>query len=338
VANDRRRYLRALLEVLTEPADTPRSRQIPVAARRRLRSEHYTWTRQPGIQGFGIGHKVIGPGVQRKLALRVYLEEKVPLDRVPAEWRIPPSIRVPGLRTPIPTDVIAVGKLRLEFTLGRQRPAFPGVSVSCQGSAGTFGLLVRRKDDANGVYILSNAHVLANSGLGHRRQDRILQPASDEGGIEPADSIATLWDFVDLEFTEEGFPNYVDAAIARVDEPSAALVQSTIYKLGAPTGVSGDVRIGMFVRKGGAATGATVGSVRAIEQKAHFWYEGPTGPRRAGFQDLTMCSSYSSEGDSGSAVLDPSGRVIGLHIGGSESTSFFCGIRDVFSLLGLTLA
>jgi S1-C subfamily serine protease len=333
---DRRKYLRAVLDLLTEPEDTPNSRVLPARVRRRLRQELASWAKQPGIQGFGVGHKITGPHVQRRQAIRVYVERKILSADLAESWRIPKEIRAPGLRTPIPTDVIEVGRLHLEL-VGRPRPAFPGVGIGCGDAIGTLGLVVRRPGDPEHLYILSNAHVLAGSCMGRREIDEILQPCSANGGLSPGDVIATLWDFVDLEFGDDGYPNFVDAAIARVPSPSAALVDPTIHKIGKPTGISGNVRVGMLVQKSGAGSAYTVGTVQATGQKVQFWYAGPAGLQRAGFQDLTLCSSYSVAGDSGSAVLDMSGKVVGLHIGGSGNSSFFCGIRDVFSLLGVTL-
>ena len=332
---DRRKYLRAVLDLLTEPEDTPNTHVLSARVRRRLRQELAPWAKQPGIQGFGIGHKVTGPIVQRSQAIRVYVERKFLSEDVVPAWRIPKEIQVPGLRTPVRTDVIEVGRLQLE-SVGRPRPAFPGVGVGCGDVIGTLGLVVRRSVDPEHLYILSNAHVLAIACMGRREIDEILQPCSPDGGRSPEDVIAVLWDFVDLDFSDDGYPNFVDAAVARV--PSADLVDPTIHKIGNPAGISGNVRVGMLVQKSGARSDYTMGTVQATRQKAQFWYAGPSGLRRAGFQDLTMCTSYSVAGDSGSAVLDMTKKVVGLHIGGSDNSSFFCGIRDVFSLLGLTLA
>ena len=65
-------------------------------------------------------------------------------------------------------------------TGGDVRPAIPGFSVgyakAVPKDAGTFGCLVRKKNRTAALYILSNSHVLARSGLGSVG-DGIVQPS-----------------------------------------------------------------------------------------------------------------------------------------------------------------
>lgn len=74
------------------------------------------------------------------------------------------------------------------------RPKPCGVSVGHHAiRAGTLGCLARKHGDEDGIYILSNNHVLADGDRG-KIGDLILEPAPDDGG-KLDDPIAKLSDF-----------------------------------------------------------------------------------------------------------------------------------------------
>ena len=109
-----------------------------------------------------------------ELALRVYVEKKKPKTKV--DNPVPKVVAVPGVGDRI-TDVIELGKVVPELFTERVRPAMPGSGLGHTAvTVGTFGCLVRKKGDADGLYVLSNSHVLANEGMA-LPGDGILQPA-----------------------------------------------------------------------------------------------------------------------------------------------------------------
>lgn len=141
----------------------------------------------------------------------MYVEEKLAKGR--CEAPVPPTVALPDLGE-VHTDVVEIGPVRAESFRERVRPVLPGCSVGHPDiTAGTLGAVVTYKGKPG--HILSNSHVLAASGSA-TVGDAILQPARDDGGVLPKDRIGSLTAFVPFVFSDEGFPNRVDAAVASV--------------------------------------------------------------------------------------------------------------------------
>jgi hypothetical protein len=295
---------------------------------------HRSWVLGHGIQGLGIAERTTNGKRLKELALKVYVDVKKPVSKLKGSTKVPKEVKVAGLEMPILTDVEAIGVVRPESNTARVRPAIPGFSIGhVDVSAGTFGCLVRKKGGAETLYVLSNSHVLANQGLGSPG-DAVIQQARADGGSVPDDLIATLAEFVPFEFTETGFPNLVDAAIAKVKRDQD--VTSAIRIIGVPAGVSTTLRRGMQVQKTGRTTDYTIGLIQDINYRANMTYkmsDGGTG--RAGLADQVLCSRYTAPGDSGSAVLDMQRRIVGLHFAGSDSSSIFNKISNVLAALNI---
>jgi hypothetical protein len=165
---------------------------------------------------------------------------------------VPKQVTVPGVPQPLPTDVEEIGVVTIEPNTMRVRPAIPGFSIGhVKITAGTFGCLVRKRDDDKTLYILSNSHVQANEGLG-AKGDKILQPGKADGGKMPADILAELAEWVAFQFTAAGYPNLADAAIARVK--TAKNVSSVIRLIGVPQGINRTVQRNIQVQKTGRTT------------------------------------------------------------------------------------
>jgi len=321
------------LDVLTDAEMAPgleTMRAEAVAARKAAKP----WVSGRGIQGFGIAERITAGKIAKQLALKVYVEKKLPKTLV--KNLVPPEVEVPGVSRKIPTDVEPIGKVELESNTSRVRPAIPGYSVGHVNiTAGTYGCLVRRTDDPNGWYILSNSHVLADEGVGSRG-DNVIQPGDLDGGAAPGDVIARLFEWVPFQFTPSGYPNLVDAAIARLSGTRRAT--SAIRIIGVPAGVSNVVRRGMEVQKCGRTTDHTVGIIRDVNYRLALTYKMPGGGTgRVGLRDQVLCTRYTAGGDSGSAVLNGSKKVVGLHFAGSPTTSIFNRIRHVLAGLRINV-
>jgi hypothetical protein len=304
----------------------------------------------------GVGYKVTQGRKTDTLAIVCSVTEKLGLQQLPQGDRVPATIEG------VPTDVVPTGVFRaFQSRTGRLRPAPGGVSIGHRAvTAGTLGCLVKR---GGRVFILSNNHVLANSNEA-RRGDAIIQPGSHDGGRFPDDHIANLEDFVPITFVGapsecafarsviaalnagcqlirsrtryqvvdvEGRDNLVDAAIASPLEPG--LVSSEILDVGKVTGL-GSGALGMAIKKSGRTTGLTTGQITQVDVSVNVEY----GPGRlARFTDQLMAGAMSQGGDSGSAVLDGSNRLVGLLFAGSENSTIINRMEHVFSALGLTL-
>ncbi len=294
------------------------------------------WTMGRSIQGVGIGPKITKGKATEDLALRVYVGRKKARAKVTNP--VPKSVQVPEVGR-IGTDVVEIGRIELETFSSRVRPAMPGSGLGHRDvSVGTFGCLVRRRTGSSRrrrrLYVLSNSHVLANSGLA-RKGDPILQPGKKDGGLIRRDRVASLTDFVPFDFGP-GFPNLVDAAIARVRKRS---VEAEIRILGIrPSGVSTELARDMMVRKVGRTTDLTFGQVSDVHFRTRVGYKKtPTRRASTGLRDLVLCSRYTEGGDSGSLVLNERDEAVGLHFAGSPASSIFCRIENVLEALDLEL-
>ncbi|HEX8351768.1 MAG TPA: hypothetical protein VF611_02510 [Pyrinomonadaceae bacterium] len=267
------------------------------------------------VVAVGISEKVSQGQPTGTLALTFYVERKLPLGKMKASVAVPPavpeSISGPAV---IPTDVVAVGKPRLEVKdlknpLAARKPLQPGHSIGhVKTTAGTFGAVVTRDGK---FLILSNSHVLANSGLG-KKGDRILYPGDADGGEAPSDIVGKLFDFVKFKVGND-FLNRVDAAVALPLDDRLGDLTSEIKGLFIPKGTARAAR-DMEVVKVGRTTGKTKGLVRDVNFRLVLNYPG-VGP--VGYLDQIFCTRYTNGGDSGSLVVDTkTGKAVGLHFAG----------------------
>jgi len=286
---------------------------------------------RPNVVAMGISEKISKKKPTGKLAVTFYVEKKVPKAKLRGEDMIPPTVPE-ALSGPeaIPTDVIAIGKLRPEVNAVRN-PVQPGNSIGhVKITAGTFGALVTK---GGTVHLLSNSHVLARSGLA-KNGDDILYPGKADGGKSPGDLVATLSGF--KKFVTGGdFVNHADCAIAKPLAARATDLTSAIKGLGVPKGTTKAAR-GMKVVKVGRTTNKTTGTVRDVHFRFVLDYD-DLG-KSVGFIDQVFCTRYSKPGDSGSLVLDQkSAKAVGLHFAGANGGSVFSPIDTVLGQLGATL-
>jgi hypothetical protein len=323
-------HLLLALEMLTEGS----AAEVPEALRAEAETVHKKarpWTTGKNIQGLGVGARITDGEQFEELVLKVYVAKKNP--RTKARDLVPRELSLPAIHGKIHTDVEEIGKVVLEMNTTQVRPAMPGTSVGrAWGPPGTLGCLVRKRDDDKSLYVLSNAHILVG-GLVGAKGDKILQPAKAIGGKPSTDTIAELTEWVPLQHTP-GYPNLVDAAIARLK--TARNATSGIRLIGVPQGVSRIVSRGMHVQKTGAMTDYTIGLIKDINFRttADFWKpRGGIGP--VGFRDQVLCTRFTASGDSGAAVLNMQEEVVGLHFAGSPSTSVFNRISHVLDALNI---
>ncbi len=314
----------------------------------------------PNVVGVGVGLKKRGSETTDRLSLVVFVEKKVPAEQLRRGQMVPLKI------DDIETDVIETDRIRLfDDRTRRMRPAQPGVSIGhYKISAGTFGAVVRDKNTKEKL-ILSNNHILANATNGSdgrsRIGDPILQPGPHDGG-GPRDRIGSLlrfiplkravqetecpvgalaarlgnavlhvlrphYDFKVVKRTQEA--NVVDAAVARPDAPN--VIEDEILEVGRVSEVA-DVGPGEIVMKSGRTSGVTEGKVLAVGVTVKVdIFEDEVG----WFSDQVMTDLLSRPGDSGSLVLNPQKKVVGLLFAGSDKSTVFNRIENVFKKLNV---
>jgi hypothetical protein len=330
---------------------------IDIAATKNvLRDKRPQLHAQGNVVATGVGYKVTKGKKTSNLSIVCSVVKKLPLVQLPKKDMVPPAI------DGIPTDVIETGYIyALQSHTARYRPAPGGVSVGHRDiTAGTLGCWVKKNGQ---FFILSNNHVLANSNAA-QIGDPILQPGPYDGGSLPGDHIANLSEFIPISFTDtpstcpfasgvagilngiasilgsdarlkavraSAQENLVDAAIARPLNDQD--VKNEILEIGALNGVA-QGGLGMAIKKSGRTTALTTGEIQQVDVTVNVQYgEG----RIAFFTDQLLAGAMSQGGDSGSAVLDNSNKLVGLLFAGSDTTTIINRIENVFSALGLSL-
>jgi len=182
------------------------------------------------------------------------------------------------------------------------RPVPIGVSTGHTGvTAGTLGCRVTQGCHK---YALSNAHVFANENSGVVG-DPILQPGPFDGGTNPADVIATLFDSVPIVIgTSATVKNKVDAAIVATDETQVSMVtRSNGY--GQPRTLTVSPQVGLNVQKYGRTTALTHGYIDAINATINVGYRAGTARfiNQVVIRPLDSAVPFSRPGDSGSLIV-----------------------------------
>jgi hypothetical protein len=247
----------------------------------------------------------------------------------------------------------------LQARTDKWRPAPGGVSIGHYAiTAGTLGALT-----PDGM-ILSNNHVLANSNDAEIG-DPILQPGPYDGGTVANDQIGTLYKFVPIQFITDnpgdcpiqqafvsainyildllgsssrikGFSldtpiNEVDCALCKPRAPPAEYVLDSILDIGDfiwQPNVT--YQVGQIVKKSGRTTGLQISTIEAIEASVNVSY----GSNKIAFFTNQIIldnpnAGFIAGGDSGSALLDESDRMIGLCFAGSDTLGIANDINSV---------
>jgi len=292
-----------------------------------------------GVVGVAPSLKMTAGKPTTRWSLTVLVEKKKPRSKVPA------ASLIPGEVAGVPTDVVEVGRIEPLLFNGRVRPALPGYSIGHHNiTAGTFGCLVRdvrrcccklerecgcaTREECPGDYlILSNNHVLAHSNQG-KPGDLILQPGAFDGGIFPADGVASLERFEPIVFGRSGY-NLVDAAVAR--PAFARNVTASVLGVLVPRGVD-QAFVGGPVIKAGRTTQVTVGRILAVNATV---IVGPYPGGFAQFRHQIITTAMAAGGDSGSLLMDSNLSAVGLLFAGSSIITIHNHIADVESALGV---
>jgi len=241
-------------------------------------------------------------------------------------------------------DVQPIGELGIEAfepqtpqdtgeinTTEKHRPAPQGVSISHPDvTAGTQGFVAWQKVEKHGYTyaeprVVTNNHVAANENDAEPG-DNILQPGRFDGGNNTdKDRIGELEDFVEITDND----NKVDLAWYSVD---GRKVNSYIPSIGVPTETA-EVTEGDEVKKFGRTTGLEKAKVLSTDARVRVNYS--SGVKE--FEDQVIAESFSAGGDSGSAVVDSQGRLVGLLFAGSSRVTVFNKINHVLNKSGLAL-
>lgn len=317
------------LDVLTLGHRAPLPPKLAAAAAEAI-VRHRPWLMGSTVQGIGIGERMVGGKPTGELVLKVYVDRKLPVSKLanPA----PRSVKLPGIAGAVEIDVEEIGRIGLEAAAGGAPRYAAGDEIGLVGNepiTGTLGCMVRKRDDPANLYLLSNAHVIANCGLAAEGA-RVTRTKPAPAGT----AFASYSQCVGFTYSPEGYYNKADAAIARLDDPSGS--SANIPEIGPVAGVAYDVTPGDRVRLFGASSDYSEGFVKDIDFRFEMQYPlAGGGIGRVGFRDQVLCSDFTRKGDSGALVLDAAGQAVGLHFAGSLDGEQPCSI---FSPIGAVLA
>ncbi len=294
-----------------------------------------------GAHSIGIGRKITAGRPTNQLAIRHYVEKKLPESQLSAEQALPKTYRFysrsEDRNVSITTDVIESPRPELEVDpKDRLRPAPGGCSIGTPpppgfANAGTLGGWVWDLED-DSIVMLSNEHVLGTTaGVG------IVQPGTLDGGVFPGDRIGEVKRGIPRSTTAV---NTVDCAIG--DPQSTDIYQAQVIDIGHAVYATEIAALDMKVEKFGRTTERTFGEVTDIDVTTSL-SSGHTFTDCIRVDAISPSPDWSAGGDSGSLVFsrmtieDSEVKpVIGLHFAGASTHGIECKIQNVFSALNLT--
>jgi V8-like Glu-specific endopeptidase len=293
----------------------------------------------PGVHAIGVGSKVTGGEVTGEESIKIFVEQKRPLEEIPHEERIPPEID--GVKTdvveqPVPTIQQAIpgqlfGASRVDT--GEYRPIRGGTQVArAAGSGvGTLGCMFTVLGDPNTILAVTNHHVIYGTCGTVPNHEEVGQPnGSTSSSACCSDIIGTV---LDAQCDAD-----VDIALIKLTAGSQYLAE--VHEIGRVTAshvvTHAEATSHTFqVKKRGRTTrltGGTIqadnlsGSVNNSDGTLHRTYAGAmsvlANPDPASPGTTT---NWSLPGDSGSAVLSATDAVVGIHFGGSPATATASG-------------
>ena len=126
-------------------------------------------------------------------------------------------------------------------------------------------------------------------------------------------------------FGGSGFGDVSSQAVEGVDYVNTPLNLNVVI-----TKQLAEVDVGDTVQKSGRTTGVTVDEVIGLDAGVSVDYD-VDGVAR--FDDQIICGPMSAGGDSGSAVYDADGNMIGLLFAGSDTITILNRVQDVWAAL-----
>jgi hypothetical protein len=298
------------------------------------------------IQGVGFSEAdELSGGVPGEPALTLYVAEPMAAQEVRSVVASATGLAAAEDAGSVPVNVVVTGVIDALSHRMRLRPAPAGISIGhYRITAGTLGCFARgRTSPRNGrVLMLSNNHVIANSN-NCNVNDPILQPGPADGGRNPADRIAILERWININFS--GGANYVDCATGWCWSNLVKYPYLMYLSGGRPayfriSGTPVTCRRGMTVGKSGRTTQLTRGTVTDCSATIRVNYG---GGRVALFRDQIairgVSGNFSAGGDSGSLIWtwDARRSPVGLLFAGGGGFTFANKIGRVLPALDIVI-
>lgn len=285
--------------------------------------------RYPNVCGVGVGFKVKGGRRLQKLAIRVYVKEKVPLGKLKKADRLPRSIE------DIPVDVIVRKPSFHMFDPFNPSPEHAalhsvllgGISIGILGrGTGTLGGSFFDNSTLMDVF-LTNWHVACGNAV-NCADGVVAQPSEFDNAGRQRPVGRVLRSLISAE---------VDAAVLALD--GTAFLERNVLSVG-PLGRVVPAELGMTVLKSGRTSGLTSGTITDISEDLDACdSDGSNCHHHVGVIAFEGDDGMVQPGDSGSLLLDTGGNVVGLVFAGSGDGDVgnACHIQDVLNALNINL-
>jgi hypothetical protein len=310
------------------------------------------------VQNISIGFKEVNHSDTGIIALRVYVDKK--RREITGDQRIPASIGG------IPTDVNEMPPVRL--LSGEPEIVTAGEDLYSGVRPGTLGCFANRKNNDE-LVILSAHHVL----MANLRNEGDLVSLNPNACFCSDCCVTSVVGRVDVGFRNR----YIDAALATIDNSNGEyLFSNTIKGLGVklPDGtysnddaplngigpvipysspeigsIETSVTLGEHVRKVGAKTGRTIGTVFEIYPSCWLHKYGSKTEKISFWEQISIKAvpgvpQFARGGDSGSIVVNDNNQVVGLLMASSETAdadadgrAFMNCIHHVLSYLKINI-
>lgn len=297
---------------------------------------HDELTRIPGVTGVGIGGRVRGGERVQELVLKVYVDKKLPADR------LEPSRLIPSEFEGVPTDVSEMpstgqsaqapppppGKPDKPGMDGRrQRPLVGGcqIHVDMQSALwGTVGCMLVKVGDLSKVYALTNWHLVVGH-QGASASSPEIAPTFGEtklGQPTEKDSVTKCCSEIIGKVAAGARDGVRDAAVVQLDPGTQW--RADVLEIGAVSGrhtiTAAEAATHPQVLKRGARTGLTGGTVDSLG--FHATVDGVLFPNTmvlAPNPDPSLPANtpvfFANHGDSGSVIVNGASQVIALYYG-----------------------
>jgi hypothetical protein len=272
--------------------------------------ENFTrWVEESGgeIVGAHIGLKKRKRRKLRYYSIVFHVQRKRRPHPNPVPERL--EVDISGKLTRVPTDVISTGGFRL-FAIQ------PGHRAKNDGSneMGSIGFFLTKN---SGTYLCSNMHVLAPA---HLTQKFFYKPVAQQ--YQTDIQLFNVQGQQARAFLEKAIFNGLDAAIARLQEPS--LFYNYIPETGLPSGQfalnnlnSKDYPLQMYGGKSGMRKG------KVLEIRVNKEVKGVQ------LFPLIKTNLFSEHGDSGSPVFNANRQIIGIIVGGDNHATYVLPTREI---------
>lgn len=282
----------------------------------------------PGVFAVAVGNKLKDGKKQDEVAIRVYVKKKRSKGEIPESEHIPEKIK------DVSTDVIE----REQHIISHGQPdvdktfhniMIGGINVGPREMTGTLGAIALDNSTGEAV-MLSCAHVLAPSITSWTPGASINNPADNTGHV--------------VGFLKKVETNGMDAAIATIKDPNGYTCRMVDSRIGPITGSRTDVEVHNMlnghVKKIGVRTGFTTGIIESVNAPVTVTYNNGQITNDLSEQIEIQPDSgsvFSEEGDSGACIVDDSGKIVGLLVGGVGRSSYATPIERVLKQLDISI-